>query len=101
MRIRHTIYSGDWSSDVCYSDLLVPAATLVVAAEHREESAGGTVGAVMRPATFVPDSKRSEERRVGKENASRGSTSHWSRFKTILIWVVARAGGNESKCRQE
>ena len=29
----------------------------LVAAERREDSADGTVGAVMRPATFVPDSK--------------------------------------------
>src|SRR5437763_15543845 len=61
-RRRHTRYIGDWSSDVCSSDLfLVPgwAATGVA-------NANGTVS---NSGTW----NRSEERRVGKECRGRGA----------------------------
>src|SRR5437763_4830675 len=55
-RRRHTRYIGDWSSDVCSSDL------------PRSGSAGR--GPASRTATSgppAPSPPRSEERRVGKE----------------------------------
>src|SRR5437762_10303590 len=83
-RRRHTRYIGDWSSDVCSSDLHRLAARQVVLAEHLPEAAGRPWAARQR-ATIVDheavdapvrlashgiladDEVRSEERRVGKE----------------------------------
>src|SRR5256885_5280659 len=90
-RRRHTRLQGDWSSDVCSSDLDQPRATLsldeavscpktVVVNDHATgyyrvayspellsaDLAGG--GKSLRP--------RSEERRVGKECRSRWSPYH-------------------------
>src|SRR5205807_5338844 len=68
-RRRHTRLQGDWSSDVCSSDL------------HRTERqreaaypAQARIFSVLR----IPagTSKRSEERRVGKECRSRWSPYH-------------------------
>src|SRR5437762_5501583 len=64
-RRRHTRYIGDWSSDVCSSDL------------GRKANAG--IGAGIGFATGGPAGAaaggvgRSEERRVGKECRSRGA----------------------------
>src|SRR5437879_9295875 len=71
-RRRHTRYIGDWSSDVCSSDLAReadarPAYALVVDRDSRPSAvcaAGVHVACVGR---------RSEERRVGKECRSRWS----------------------------
>src|SRR5205807_5675226 len=77
-RRRHTRLQGDWSSDVCSSDLLT------YWAEGREDD---LIEPLLRPAYFVPETKsvdelleemqkvhvRSEERRVGKECRSRWS----------------------------
>src|SRR5205807_4045826 len=60
-RRRHTRLQGDWSSDVCSSDLLGWAEESLSV-----ESPGGPALAVQRLAR-----KRSEERRVGKECRSR------------------------------
>src|SRR5437762_8585911 len=67
-RRRHTRYIGDWSSDVCSSDLSGAASGVVI---------GGSVplvsGRTLRlAATITP---RSEERRVGKECRSWWSSS--------------------------
>src|SRR5574340_1281815 len=72
-RRRHTISFGDWSSDVCSSDLTLPA--LVVQSQallHAE--------AVL----LVDDHQRSEERRVGKECRSRWSPYHSKKKNTGL-----------------
>src|SRR5580765_8943063 len=66
-RRRHTMWTGDWSSDVCSSDLPVPVPK---------------VGTGTGPAVDLKDirgqesAKRSEERRVGKECRSRWSPYH-------------------------
>src|SRR5438876_12407366 len=63
-RRRHTRWTGDWSSDVCSSDL---------------RSRSTTIGPpTMRPpaATGGAASRRSEERRVGKECRSRWWPDH-------------------------
>src|SRR5437879_13080809 len=71
-RRRHTRYIGDWSSDVCSSDLVEELGRAV-----REQ--GGAAGALTVPDTIQEvllgrigrlapeDKRRSEERRVGKE----------------------------------
>src|SRR5437879_9844696 len=81
---RHTRYIGDWSSDVCSSDLDpgqravhdLPAGrhrVLLVApppggglAVEQQAPAGGALGGGQRV-------ERSEERRVGKEGRARGA----------------------------
>src|SRR5437879_13831782 len=62
-RRRHTRYIGDWSSDVCSSDL---AATgdAVLRVEVRDGQASVTVRELP---SLAPPVVRSEERRVGKE----------------------------------
>src|SRR6266581_1602686 len=64
-RRRHTSWTGDWSSDVCSSDLPDPRR-----APACEPSLGGAPGLGRR------GSGRSEERRVGKECRSRWSPYH-------------------------
>src|SRR5437762_7913241 len=71
-RRRHTRCIGDWSSDVCSSDLAELAARLVPpgwnetveSARRRREHVEGAEA--VRPVGRW-DSARSEERRVGKE----------------------------------
>src|SRR5436189_1339157 len=59
-RRRHTRYIGDWSSDVCSSDLhLLALLQREQMGHHRHRR-----------------SRRSEERRVGKECRSRWSPHH-------------------------
>src|SRR6516162_6587632 len=66
-RRRHTRLQGDWSSDVCSSDLVK---------EDTAETVQGVLHNLFRifgaPLVF----KRSEERRVGKECRSRWSPYH-------------------------
>src|SRR6266850_6920842 len=65
-RRRHTSLQGDWSSDVCSSDL--PAR---FASRLPRELSGG-----QRQRVGVARAGRSEERRVGKECRSRWSPYH-------------------------
>src|SRR5437762_14373052 len=67
-RRRHTRYIGDWSSDVCSSDLPRPGDCQARAAAPRRD-ARGPEHARQRQHLHV----RSEERRVGKECRSRWS----------------------------
>src|SRR2546426_2108627 len=71
-RRRHTRLQGDWSSDVCSSDLAI-AAPLSEATVRRGVGHGGG-----RPSQRISSlaSERSEERRVGKECRSRWSPYH-------------------------
>src|SRR5258705_8292720 len=67
-RRRHTRCLSDWSSDVCSSDLLLGTVGM-----HNETLVLlGRVGAAEK----VRESRRSEERRVGKECRSRWSPYH-------------------------
>src|SRR5437763_6991982 len=86
-RRRHTRYIGDWSSDVCSSDLEVDRARVGVAAVERALRAFQHLDALhvveieahqrergQRYAIHVDArGRRSEERRVGKECRSRWS----------------------------
>src|SRR5207253_3572585 len=65
-RRRHTRWPRDWSSDVCSSDL-----TRVISCRRARRSSAGV--AARRPTTFT---RRSEERRVGKECRSRWLPEH-------------------------
>src|SRR5256885_10454528 len=76
-RRRHTRLQGDWSSDVCSSDLLVRTVGTNVARELDEGRViammvGREVDQIFPKATH----DRSEERRVGKECRSRWSPYH-------------------------
>src|SRR6266487_1693848 len=64
---RHTIWTGDWSSDVCSSDLRLRRGERGRRSEIRQASS--TRSEARR-------SRRSEERRVGKECRSRWSPYH-------------------------
>src|SRR5256885_7329904 len=90
-RRRHTRLQGDWSSDVCSSDLtLLTLGALAGTALAKEGAiskldalpAGGLHAGQMIPVGFtilmdgVEPYKRSEERRVGKECRSRWSPYH-------------------------
>src|SRR2546426_2512420 len=88
-RRRHTRLQGDWSSDVCSSDLeyLGEPAGLVIELDDgfKLYFAGDTnvfgdmqlIGRIYRPDLAVlPIGDRSEERRVGKECRSRWSPYH-------------------------
>src|SRR6478735_7488702 len=67
-RIRHTSLQGDWSSDVCSSDLT--AASEWLWGEPDPVATGEPSSASLTEAV------RSEERRVGKECRSRWSPYH-------------------------
>src|SRR5438094_8560634 len=71
-RRRHTISYGDWSSDVCSSDLIdvvaarVPLVQVDAAQVHDPEERG----------QVLDHRERSEERRVGKECRCRWATDY-------------------------
>src|SRR5256885_7730139 len=89
-RRRHTRLQGDWSSDVCSSDLETEHAhDLLVAARRAERTAVQDLRAPrdlerrhphhrldLTGATTTSVGLRSEERRVGKECRSRWSPYH-------------------------
>src|SRR5256885_17044070 len=75
-RRRHTRLQGDWSSDVCSSDLVPEALGIADVAQQRlvrglAPTAGGS-----RWRGSGRHGARSEERRVGKECRSRWSPYH-------------------------
>src|SRR2546426_5165680 len=95
-RRRHTRLQGDWSSDVCSSDLVAPVQDVddavvtaradigigqvkvgQIATEHllQKREAG------LRRAWVVRDQARSEERRVGEECRSRWAPYHLKKKK--------------------
>src|SRR5256885_8128533 len=89
-RRRHTRLQGDWSSDVCSSDLLTSAAVYVAATFALTWPLGRRLGSdvpgdlgdplfsawvLAWDATHLGRG-RSEERRVGKEGRSRWSPYH-------------------------
>src|SRR5256885_12384686 len=90
-RRRHTRLQGDWSSDVCSSDLYFQR--VCARPDQTTERKSGTDqgegsaqrglgidpaerGAVDSPCGLLPFLDRSEERRVGKECRSRWSPYH-------------------------
>src|SRR5438876_7739727 len=90
-RRRHTRWTGDWSSDVCSSDLgfrlgdrSLETTPFVKGTIVNRGSPGGTLTVSSdgkQPGTGIvwathTNNKRSEERRVGKECRSRWSPYH-------------------------
>src|SRR5256885_8880108 len=90
-RRRHTRLQGDWSSDVCSSDLSSWPVSLDAPVSGQEDATdlGNLLGerdpamesmddrvtlATLLP--HLPERERSEERRVGKECRSRWSPYH-------------------------
>src|SRR6266581_3737522 len=66
-RRRHTRWTGDWSSDVCSSDLPSSSATRIARAPASRP---------FSTSSLTTEAGRSEERRVGKECRSRWSPYH-------------------------
>src|SRR5256885_4461115 len=89
-RRRHTRLQGDWSSDVCSSDLLTSVVFPAPRSPRSKTNLGGVSSkANSRPKAMVSSGEcvvysralmlaveRSEERRVGKECRSRWSPYH-------------------------
>src|SRR2546426_6564621 len=87
-RRRHTRLQGDWSSDVCSSDLIATVSPKLTKPEGRDlvalrvEVRGRNGKAVAWQLLDYSDeaqgisAMRSEERRVGKEGRSRWSPYH-------------------------
>src|SRR5690348_17674958 len=84
-RRRHTRWTGDWSSDVCSSDLIRSHAirkgiTTAPAAAREDErrlaDEDDSLGAQIVFMDSLYGATRSEERRVGKECRSRWSPDH-------------------------
>src|SRR5688500_20376337 len=94
-RRRHTRLQGDWSSDVCSSDLPEP--------ERRAELARAADDQVgLEQAQFGQgeeadvEPRRSEERRVGKESRSRRRPKRAKQKKT-----KKKTKGNDMKERRD
>src|SRR5690348_18445506 len=92
-RRRHTRWTGDWSSDVCSSDLVgistdvdaVLAIAMAKQADDRFASAGelaDALSAAFRGALAKDLRDRSEERRVGKECRARW----WPYYEKEKTW---------------
>src|SRR5437764_7645979 len=94
-RRRHTRYIGDWSSDVCSSDLtdrvlaacegcgrqLVPPVDRRVVRRSGGERIAATAAAPADQLVPRPGHERSEERRVGKESRCRWAPEHEKKRK--------------------
>src|SRR5688500_20121508 len=74
-RRRHTRLQGDWSSDVCSSDLC----TRTTSRTARRAPSGQSAA---RRSIRSPPSRRSEERRVGKERSAARTTYQWKKAQT-------------------
>src|SRR5437763_16984449 len=94
-RRRHTRYIGDWSSDVCSSDLLAAstAGSYVVTYSSTCSACKAVCDYICSSSTCCKidiagsgiDHNRSEERRVGKEWRSRWLTEHYKKYEMIDI----------------
>src|SRR2546426_9212567 len=75
-RRRHTRLQGDWSSDVCSSDLLLERIPEAGGDPEIEGLTLGSCSSNIEAALSMLRHGRSEERRVGKECRSRWSPYH-------------------------
>src|SRR5690348_18342614 len=90
-RRRHTRWTGDWSSDVCSSDLNVQASMgkkpvnedpiAANPANAADLLTGGNDFNCTSLMGFFASANRSEERRVGKECRSRWAAEHEKKKK--------------------
>src|SRR5437764_15334786 len=97
-RRRHTRYIGDWSSDVCSSDLSEaapqPAPTRQADAPALSPAMNANITLIPKPVAVrapAPElsHSRSEERRVGKECRCRWARDHENEK---VLKTVARRG---------
>src|SRR5256885_16665832 len=102
-RRRHTRLQGDWSSDVCSSDLGAGSSKIgnstscfkMCSMIHVLANVGiSGPHSMMRFCISIKDNTsdfmaRSEERRVGKEGRSRGAPDHLKKKKTKAIGRVS------------
>src|SRR5688500_20147570 len=92
-RRRHTRLQGDWSSDVCSSDLknMTRAAARTTPPRAAAAAKAARVAAAPAPARSARSATRSEERRVGKESGSgwwpykSKSTSYSKYMKCVIV----------------
>src|SRR6478735_11866632 len=87
-RRRHTRLQGDWSSDVCSSDL-----------RRRRRLRPGQGSCSRRCTCGSTRTARSEERRVGKECRSRWSPYHKKKKKLQKIISKMRRKTNKRKSK--
>src|SRR5690348_18350537 len=80
-RRRHTRWTGDWSSDVCSSDLQVGGHQRRRDRGRRRPQPGHLLLSQDEGQKTKDGNGRSEERRVGKECRSRGWPSHSQKKK--------------------
>src|SRR5690606_40944897 len=95
-RRRHTIFSRDWSSDVCSSDLhskplyrineLEVGDEIIVTTDEGEYTYAVSEYEIVTPDQVRvieadPHNPRSEERRVGKERQTGGTRQHGEKKK--------------------
>src|SRR3546814_3419685 len=79
-KTAYDVRISDWSSDVCSSDLVVPAAAHPVAdVQYRRQAAAEVPGRAASRADQDSEWSRSEERRAGKECVST-CRSRWSPY---------------------
>src|SRR5688500_20364351 len=78
-RRRHTRLQGDWSSDVCSSDLRTAGTAATFASRIMAITHAAVYDSVNALARTHEVYLRSEERRVGKECRSRGAAEHEKR----------------------
>src|SRR5205807_10432438 len=81
-RRRHTRLQGDWSSDVCSSDLSPPQRSLPPPSLPTQPPRLHLQTTRTRSHRCTPE--RSEERRVGKECRSRWSPEHSKKKKSHI-----------------
>src|SRR5690348_18448298 len=90
-RRRHTRWTGDWSSDVCSSDLVSRIASGLTDFERcrlRQHRCSSDGREDRRRERHPHGYHRSEERRVGKECRSRWSPYHEKKKKEKSDWRV-------------
>src|SRR5688500_20307382 len=94
-RRRHTRLRGDWSSDVCSSDLLeqrVLARVLLDEKSRLEQLAIAVLGDAIVLEHLIGD--RSEERRVGKDDAASWQPLHAKHTRVgVKIELEAKTKG--------
>src|SRR5690606_39812484 len=100
-RRRHTIFSRDWSSDVCSSDLLADIVNVALdRADHhaahlrrvgfckqRAQQAHPALHRVGREQHLRDEKDRSEERRVGKEYRSLKTSNNKNLYIIYCIYL--------------
>ena len=119
-RRRHTRYIGDWSSDLCSSDLspnsssamillpfmygnsssilfnVKPSKSMMICSLVRPGniSANARILAIISKGSFIQMSDRSEERRVGKECRFRWSHEHYQKIfqkhEQVIDYIQAK-----------